>query len=385
MNLIVQNSTDTSVIGGSWADTTVVSNPVSGPNYNHIDRIFNDEVGAAASKQWTFTPNEIFASSIPQISEVYNSGGVLINRVTSSGSSRLYKLDNSIAGGVTQQKFRGYVAGSRANAMANIIRTMALVAGTQWNLFNDAATQWNRNCWGKSLDFSGIVVRSSYWGGFTKERGGALITPRHIIITNHYQIGVGETVRFIKKGATAELDQVITKILVAGCRFPNQSVFSDSYIYLLDSDVPAGINPFSFIEKVPNACVPQIMAGKLSDLVIITASSKQAFGSIQDIGLNQFATAANGTLQTFYTRVGLPEYVAEWIPYWSDCVQFIRPVLSGDSGSPGLNIISPTQAVVSIGGEAVFATAYSDAIQAVDAIYGISTGYAINVIANPPV
>jgi len=254
--------------------------------------------------------------------------------------------------------------------------------GAEWGLFNESATQWNRNCWGNAFDLSGIVTRSSFSGGWTKERGGLLVTPRHIVCANHFQIGVGQQVQFIKKGASAALDEVITHTLVAGCRFPNTDTGYDNYIYQLSADVPAGINPIPYCPVSERA--PGIMCGKYSDLVLKTASSKalSSIGSF-DIGLTQFVNSVGGAYGSTYTRTGLPEYVAEWIPYFEDCSEFIRPVLTGDSGSQHLVIRSATQVGFNTISSGASEASVNEAILAVDAIAGISTGRTVTVVAPP--
>jgi len=382
MILIAQNSTDGSVIDGTWLDTSTVSPAESGDNYTYDNGIFNDEISTINSRTWSFLPCLLFSASEFEITEEFNEGGVLLNRVTSGGSSRIYKLDSSTSGGLTKQKFHGFSEGGYGDYVASIILPMMVAEGAEWGLFNATATQWNRNCWGNSFDMSGIVTRSSIGSGWTKERGGFLITPRHVVLASHYQIGVGKQVQFIKKGMTPEMDQVIARTLIKGTRFPDQDAGFDNYIYLLDSTVPTGISPIPFCGI--NERAPGLMCGKLSDLVLKTGSDKsQLSGQGIDSGLSIFVNSTGGSYGSTYTRTGLPEYVAERIPFFEACAQFIRPVLAGDSGSPQLIVLGPTSVGFRNISSGATEASINQAIAAVDALAGISTGYTVTVEPNP--
>ena len=378
MNVITQNPIDDHVIDGTWLETTVVSDPASGENYNSDNGIFSDETAAISSREYAFIPAERFLGRTVTITDESDAGGVLLRRVASNGASRIHKLDSSTAGGVVKSKFHGFVADSYGEAVAAILKPMMDAEGATWDLFNAGATQWNRNCWGDAFDLSGIVTRSSYSGGWTKERGGLLMTPRHIRIANHFQIGVGQQVQLIIKGATAAQDQVVTKTLTHGIRYPNQTTDFDSYIYLLDSDVPTGIEPFRCISTPSRA--PSVMCGKYSDLVLATASNKNQLGGGVDNQLSVFVNSSGGVYGSTYTRTGLPEYVAEWMPFWDGYADFIRPVVSGDSGSQILYVYDAEELVFVTTSEGA---SENEAIAAVDALAGISTGYTVTVAPDP--
>jgi hypothetical protein len=206
------------------------------------------------------------------------------------------------------------------------------------------------------------------------------MTPRHIRLANHFQIGIGQQVQFLIKGATPALDQVVTKTLTHGIRYPNtnQGADFDSYIYLLDSDVPAGVTPFRCISPVSRA--PSVFCGKYSDLVLATASNKNQIGGGVDSQLYPFVNSSGGVYGSTYTRVGLPEYVAEWMPFWDGYANFIRPLVSGDSGSQFLHIYDATELVFITTSEG---ESENEAIAAVDALAGISTGYTVTVAPDP--
>ena len=373
--ILVQNNTNSSVIDGNWNDQTIITSGSESSNFVYDDGIFSSVTSSATSRVWNFIPNLKF-SNLPHFTTTeYDSGGIRIERVTSRSSSRLYKLDSSVSGGVIQYKFHGFNAGTYGRYVADIITPLMEAEGAEWGLFNESATQWNRNCWGFGFDLTGIVTRSSYWGGWTKERGGFAITPRHIVCANHYPIGVGQQVRFITKGETPELDTVVTKTLTHGLKFGD-----DNLIYLLDSDLPTEISPIQWSNYEGRA--PAVMCGQYSDLVLKTGSQYQQLGDrANDWRFQQFS--ADGIVAKPYTRVGLHEFVNEWFPFYTNCAPFIRPLLSGDSGSPHLSILDEntmTFRTISTGGPLLDINA---AIIAVDSAAGISTGYTVTVAPAP--
>jgi hypothetical protein len=383
MSLIVQNPISQQVIAGSWIDESVTTPASTGGNVNHDDGIFSSVTSTIEARTWSFLPNLAFADAPFTQETVSDAGGVRMERVSQKGASRIYKLNSSISGGVTEYKFHGFQNGTYGKYVSDIIIPLMEAEGAELGLFNEAATQWNRNCWGFQFDLTGIITRSSYWGGWTKQRGGFAITPRHVVCARHYQIGIGQQVRFIIKGATPAEDVVVTKTLVDGMRFPNQATDYDNYIYLLDSDLPAGITPLPFSGFQGRA--PTLMCGQYSDLILLTASDYNVIGS-QSLDWRFQRFTADGFVQPPQNRTGLPEFVAEWMPFFENCHPFIRPIMKGDSGSPiNLKVIDSETIAFSKVSSGGTATSCNAAIAAVDAKYGISTGLTVTVAPDPTI
>jgi len=379
--IIQQLQTDASVIDGTWGFTETFTPSAEGANYDYDFGVFSDVTGASTGKIWSFAPASNFLGREFTVSEEYNLSGILLNRVTSDGASRIHKLDNSSGGGLIRQKFHGYAVGSYGEFVAEIVLPMMAAEGAEIGLFNDAATQWNRNCWGFGFDLTGIISRSSYWGGWTKLRGGFLISPRHIVFASHYPLFPGDQVQFVKKGATAELDQVVTKTVQATTPFPYNPNSYDNHIGLLDSDVPAGISPIPCCDFSSRA--PGIMCGKYSDLVLKTSSSKYIQGLGVDGGLFQFVIPDGSGYGSTYTTTGLAEYIADSIPYFAAFSAFIRPLLRGDSGSPHLQILSETTVGFRVISTTAQASDCNAAIVIVDTLGGVATGHTVTVAADP--
>jgi len=117
-------------------------------------------------------------------------------------------------------------------------RTANLVASNEtkavFSTRGDATSPWatSSTVWtaqGEDIDWSGASPWNSN-GGYNF--AGTLITPRHIIFANHYQMGTGHTVLFV-----APDNSIVTRTLTA-----KQSIAgTDITVGILDSDVPASI------------------------------------------------------------------------------------------------------------------------------------------------
>lgn len=103
-----------------------------------------------------------------------------------------------------------------------------------WTTRGDSAGGWVRNpdVWtsnGIDIDWTGTSPWNST-GGYT--RAGALISPRHLVFANHYQIGIGATVVFVTSD-----NQIVTKTLTNMTSIPN----TDIAIGILNSSVPESV------------------------------------------------------------------------------------------------------------------------------------------------
>lgn len=89
----------------------------------------------------------------------------------------------------------------------------------------------------KPLDLTGISPWNSQG---TFRQAGTLISPRHIVFADHYQIAVGKQIGFVDKD-----NNFVTRTLVAKQKVPN----SDGMVGLLDSDVPSSITYYPIISE----------------------------------------------------------------------------------------------------------------------------------------
>lgn len=352
---------DTFVLSGDWVQTEVLESPVISAPYNYQGRILKDHTGAISTPTFEFLLHPQWEGRVPSISVVSDNGTFRVMRVGDARGSRNYSLEYNPSGGFVEQEFLGYVPGTNAELVANLMLDKLSVNSPLdfylWNTGNAEAmpTHWNRGCWGFGFDLTGIVMRSSYWGGWTKQRAGHLMTTRHLLNAAHYPIGVGYKVRFLTKGVNPAADEIVEKTIVA--QYDARPKYGlDAMVSLLDSPVPAGITPLmvapfsSFKEPGQTyAASPGMFAGKYSDLSILTANLKDGDGiTTSDYHLSSYCYSG-GALRNFYDpadKLEVEAHVEAWMPYWAPYKTLVRPILSGDSGSPNLFPLNATTVAV---------------------------------------
>lgn len=88
---------------------------------------------------------------------------------------------------------------------------------------------YNTDCWARSIDTTCV----SPWNSFdTSLRAGTLVSPRDMIMANHYPLFAGNTIRFIAQDGTVVDREIASASYVAP---------GDIRVVTLVSDVPAGI------------------------------------------------------------------------------------------------------------------------------------------------
>lgn len=96
----------------------------------------------------------------------------------------------------------------------------------------------NTSCWAYDIDLTCISPWNSYG---VQYRAGTLISPRHIILARHYNIPVGNTLRFVTQD-----NVVITRTVIATAVVDTST---DLQVSLLDEDVPETI---TFAKVLPD-------------------------------------------------------------------------------------------------------------------------------------
>lgn len=174
----------------------------------------------------------------------------------------------------------------------------------------------NSNLWtnrGSSvLDFSGQSVWNTT-GGYMMS--GTLISPRHIIFADHYQIVVGDTVTFIASDGS-----IVNRTLQSKTTITDGSNTTDITVGLLDSDVPNTVayypiltgtqydNYLSPISNVPSLWLDQydkVATGNMSILnepICTTALNNVCSDSSQWTGYNVESSSGN-TRHLFWKNV----------------------------------------------------------------------------------
>lgn len=140
-------------------------------------------------------------------------GGLGRVRVTSGVVSKVFKCDTLKRGGQTVREFVEYSEGSISRYLYNQIEPLfdATPDLDYFSTNNHATSSYTRNtaCWAASIDLSCVVVASNNGSGWTRQRGGTLITTRHILLARHFPYGIGTQVRFSNAAGTVETRTVI--------------------------------------------------------------------------------------------------------------------------------------------------------------------------------
>ncbi len=153
---------------------------------------------------------------------------------------------------------------------------------------NDAGKIYVRNpqCWAASIDLTPMVVWNSDQGN---KIAGILVSPRHVVSAQHFQIADNVTVRFVTKD-----NQVVERKVISG----KQVGTTDIHVSLLESAVPASISfarvlPLGYAATLPPVGLP----------VFATDQEKKAL--VADVmmtmsGLVYIAQPSNAQRKAFY-------------------------------------------------------------------------------------
>jgi hypothetical protein len=184
---------------------------------------------------------------------------------------------------------------------------------SRWDTRGNASGGWdyNEDVWTnyiEPIDWSGLSPFNSS-GGYNK--GGALITPKHLVFANHYQFAIGDTITFID-GDDNVANRTITKKQRVGT--------SDAMVAELDSEVPGTIthypviDDFTFKEHIDISVeIPLIVFNKTDEVLIRKIQETYRFFSE---GLDHF------------------------LPIDLDRLSFYEGLSGGDSGDAGFIIIN---------------------------------------------
>lgn len=229
----------------------------------------------------------------------------------------------------------------------------------------------NVNCWAYDIDLTCI----SPWNNVAALQGqqghGTVITPRHIILADHTnsRYGVGATVRYVTTD-----NQIIDRTVVAlsGIGQLSNSNRTDIAVGLLNSDLPSTIKP---CKVLPDNYGLYYAANNTSrrNPGMMTNQYKQAF--VGDTNTIQPQTI--NVLATFYSPTNAKRQ------------EFYGSIIGGDSGAPNFIIVNNELVLQCLwwfatpSGPSVWfnKSTINQLISAVDASYGINTGYTLTDIS----
>lgn len=160
-------------------------------------------------------------------------GGFGRVRVTDGAVSKILKTDTTKRGGQSYREFVEYSEGSISRYLYDQISPLfdATPDVDYYSAYNHATSTYTRNasCWAESIDLSCVAVASGGGSSWTRQRGGVLITTRHILIARHFAYGIGTQVRFSNAAGTVET-RTVTGTSAA-------SVAGDLWVCTLDAAV----------------------------------------------------------------------------------------------------------------------------------------------------
>lgn len=197
-----------------------------------------------AATVWNEYQIEPVLGTNPTIEVIYGPITLTDNRISPTGNGGIgaIRIQNGIIGSTlnlqsqkfgasTYREFVSFRTGTVAKHLTD--QVLAIADATPdlayFSVVNHATATYTRNasCWAASVDLSAVAVASSYGTGWIRQRGGTLITARHVLFARHYTPPVGTQLRFANSSGTVE-----TKTLLAV-----QSAFGDCTVGLLDSAV----------------------------------------------------------------------------------------------------------------------------------------------------
>ena len=262
----------------------------------------------------------------------------------------------------------------------------------------------NPNCWATSLDFSGVCVYYLFGtfagggGGFAG--GGAAITPRHYIVSHHFEPKnkVGNTLRFVGSSGTVYTRTIIAQTTgseyVGTINNPTLPV-GDLCLFLLNADLPEDVAIYPIVgDWLVNS---QNVGTNLYNI-------EYAFPCITTDQFRNIEFSIASQIYNNYTANTTPVTISgnsvERKPYFGlfksyqnypDKANFLSNAITGDSGSPlfallpGNQLALYTVMTTPSGGTLIHEQLANAMIDEVDTRAGISTGYTVTIAQEPTI
>lgn len=207
----------------------------------------------------------------------------------------------------------GPVAQIAANIDGLLSHHDPAVSKTIYAVRDDFAPRYVRDsaCWAASLDLTPLSVWNSASG---HQRGGILISPRHVVSAAHFPLEVGVTLRWVTRR-----NEVIERHITAAQKVGN----SDITVSLLDEAVPSTISvarllPADYAGRIALSGLPLVLTDQEKKIFVANFASTAA-------GLVRIVAPTNGPRAAYFE---------DWI--------------GGDSGSAALLFLYGQPVLVTI-------------------------------------
>lgn len=227
---------------------------------------------------------------------------------------------------------------------------------------NHGAQTYVRNtaCW--AADLAAKLTCCSPWnsrGGTT--RAGTAITAQHILNAAHYELALGDTVRFVTAG-----NAVVDRTITGKARHPSyQPYYPDLTVYTLNEALPETITPCKVLPANWGDYLIRVLEGRPPALCL----DQEEKALVADV----FSLSGN--------------YASFSTPTDAQRLAFYENKIAGDSGNPAFFIIDGELALLTVwtyggAGSGTFITPQISAINAMiataDAQAGVSTGLEVS-------
>lgn len=214
-------------------------------------------------------------------------------------------------------------------------------------------SQWSQN-WTRRIDFSGV--------SWSQRQAGTAITPRHIVLAAHYQIGPGKVITFHERSGAVHSRVVEKAIAFRGQKVPIEKR-SDIAVALLDKPLPPTIKTYRLLP--PREDYGQTLEGCP---VLVTEQNRRVF--IHRI------SRSSGKFLSFRKHSEFPE-------------ELYKSLIKGDSGHPSFLLVGGEPVLVEThtgggGGSGPFysSPAYFEALK--EAVAELDPTYQIQTVPLDP-
>jgi len=376
---------------GTWGQMDVVDTALSASSPTYRLQLRLDDLDSLVAN---LTPGVVNISQFPVVTR--NAEGCGLITLDNGRRKRLVPLSFAdLSGGQVTRSLTGPTAGTYAEFSEDIINAL-MAAGGDLNLFSvttPGAWAYNGDCWASSFDFTGVPA--GHGNGRAFNRGGALITRRHLICAHHYQAEVGETIEFVKANGT-----IVSYTIQARFNY-SDSLIVDKQIYLLSSDVDPDIADYQIAGPWAQ---PRVSYGNDAVTGIVAYN---LFNQGTGVWLDQFRNVyrCSGMSPSYTWSIGLASgsidgdsftdkvlgaYVDGTLPaYLSAYSSFTKTAVDGDSGSPCFLPLGAGELCFHACIVRPWSGSWPDEellnamISYVDGLAGISTGYTVAVAPDP--
>jgi hypothetical protein len=185
----------------------------------------------------------------------------------------------------------------------------------------------NTDCWVSDLDLTCI----SPWNTTgSNTRAGTLISPSHLVFATHYEINIGDKIRFITSNNVVVERTLIDKIVC----------FGDASLGLLNADVP---NDISFAKLLPSnwfTYLPTIYRNSNTSTIYklpILSLDQEEKALVKEL---VYFNSSNNSVITENPRQNYIDPNNNYYNTYPNRALFNESIISGDSGNPSFLIIN---------------------------------------------